>query len=390
VESLAAETEWLVLESYELTRHPEHVSTYMEMAGSLGQEARSVPAFLYCGRMQTGYASDDTTGAALRAGLEACRSSVTAASDPATAIGSPPESRPEETADRFRVPVIGELAPEALSLPMMTVLIAGLDAFNPCAFFVLLFLLSLLVHARNRGRMALVGGVFVFCSGLVYFLFMAAWLNVFLWIGELNWVTRIAGGIALLVGLINAKDFFWFQRGITLSIPAQAKPGLFQRMRGVLNTAALPALLLGTVTLALAANAYELLCTSGFPLVYTRILTLKALPTGTYYLYLALYNLVYVTPLLVIVGIVTWTLGARKLDERSGRTLKLVSGTMMLSLGVVLILAPHRLSDPLFAILIPVAAVSLAVLVILGERVVRGTRGSGLPGSGASPPTKQG
>ena len=57
--------------------------------------------------------------------------------------------------------------------------LAGLDAFNPCAFFVLLFLLSLLVHARDRRRMLLIGGVFVFFSGAIYFVFMAVWLNVF-------------------------------------------------------------------------------------------------------------------------------------------------------------------------------------------------------------------
>jgi hypothetical protein len=222
--------------------------------------------------------------------------------------------------------------------------LASLDAFNPCAFFVLLFLLSLMVHARGRGRMLLVGATFVVFSGLVYFLFMAAWLNLFLVVGGAAVVTTVAGLIALLIGGLNIKDYFLFKQGPTLSIPDQAKPGLFARMRGLIAADRLGTLLLGTATLALAANSYELLCTAGFPMVFTRTLTLQQLPASTYYGYLALYNLIYVLPLLAIVLAFTFTLGARKLSERQGRVLKLLSGVMMLSLGLVMLLAPDLLS----------------------------------------------
>jgi hypothetical protein len=98
---------------------------------------------------------------------------------------------------------------------VLTVVLAGLDAFNPCAFFVLLFLLSLLVHAHDRRRMLLIGGVFVFFSGLIYFVFMAAWLNVcFCWLGELRFMTLLAGLLAVSIGGLNVKDFFGlFGRG---------------------------------------------------------------------------------------------------------------------------------------------------------------------------------
>jgi ABC-type sugar transport system permease subunit len=93
----------------------------------------------------------------------------------------------------LELPLLGSVDPGTLSLPVLTVALASLDAFNPCAFFVLLFLLSLLVHARYRWRMLLIGGVFVFFSGLIYFVFMAAWLNVFLLVGELRIITLLAG-----------------------------------------------------------------------------------------------------------------------------------------------------------------------------------------------------
>ena len=123
-----------------------------------------------------------------------------------------------------------------------------------------------------------------------------------------------------------------------------------------------------TVLLGTAANFYELLCTAGFPMVYTRVLTLHGLPAGTHYLYLALYNLIYVIPLLVIVLVVTFAAGRRQLNEREGRLLKLLSGLMMLGLGLVLLLAPERLSSLWTAFALLGAAVALTALAVAVER----------------------
>jgi hypothetical protein len=251
-----------------------------------------------------------------------------------------------------------------MSLPLLTLVLAGLDAFNPCAFFILLFLLSLLVHARSRPRMLVIGGVFVLVSGLIYFLFMAAWLNVFLLAGRLRWITLVAALLAISFAVINIKDYFRFRSGVTLSIPDAARPGLFGRMRGLLNANSLPAMLTATVALAITANGYELLCTAGFPMVYTRVLTLNELGTSSYYLYLAFYNAVYVLPLIVIVGLFVATLGSRKLSEDEGRMLKLASGLMMLGLGGVLLVAPASLSHLETALAVPAVAL-LATAVIM-------------------------
>jgi thiol-disulfide isomerase/thioredoxin len=368
LDGLQDELPWLEVVALEVS-DPTHAATYQAFAEALGVEAAYVPAFFYCGTAFHGYGDDQTTGQHLRETLRACYERIVADSaEPTT--GEMQASMPPIT-----VPLLGAIEPQALSLPLMTVVLGGLDAFNPCAFFVLLFLLSLMIHARSRARMALVGGVFVLFSGLLYFLFMAAWLNLFLLIGHLGVVTLVAGAIAVLVGLLNVKDYVWLRRGPTLSIPEHAKPGLYQRTRRLIGAASLPAVLLGTVVLALAANSYELLCTAGFPLVFTRILTLHALSTPAYYLYLALYNLIYVLPLLAIVVLFVATLGGRKLKEEEGRVLKLLSGLMMLGLGLVLLVAPESLSQPLVALaVIGVALLLTALIVALGKLAARRTK----------------
>jgi hypothetical protein len=252
---------------------------------------------------------------------------------------------PARAAPAITLPLFGALDPAGLSLPVLTLVLAGLDAFNPCAFFVLLFLLSMMAHQKSRARMLAIGGVFVAISGLMYFAFMAAWLNVFQLFGHLAWVTLAAGALAVFVGAVNVKDFFAFEKGLTLSIPESRKPDIFRRTRAILAAENLPAMLAATVVLAIAANFYELLCTAGFPMVYTRLLTLAELSPAGRYAYLAAYNLVYVVPLAAIVAVFAGTLGARKLSEREGRLLKLLSGLMMLGLGALLLLAPERVSQ---------------------------------------------
>jgi len=372
VEGLEKELDWLVLHSYQLTSSQSNIERYIDMAGRLGREARSVPAFFICGRMLTGYDGADGIGAQLRALAELCWSAPVRHGGARAATGIEEPSRIAESTQTLSLPVFGSIDASSLSLPLFTLAIASLDAFNPCAFFVLLFLLSLMVHARSRSRMLLVGGTFVFFSGLVYFLFMAAWLNLFLVLGGAPWVTLIAGLMALIIGVINVKDFFLFRQGPSLSIPDGAKPGLFKRMRGLLGAENLGTMMIGTVTLALAANSYELLCTAGFPMVYTRVLTLNALSGWEYYGWMVAYNLIYVLPLLVIVLLFTFTLGARKLSDRQGRVLKLLSGTMMLGLGLVLLFAPDALNSLWMGagLLLLAAVVTMAAALFTREKRV--------------------
>ncbi|MCP5279034.1 MAG: hypothetical protein H6935_11825 [Thiobacillus sp.] len=336
VEALSGQHPWIRVHSLEISTSQANLRRYVDMAASLGQEARSVPAFIYCGHMHTGWHAVETSGADLVAGLGACREQAAQG----RLVTGPGLAEPP-----LRLPLLGELDTAKLSLPVLTVLIAAMDAFNPCAFFVLLFLLSLLAHQQDRRRMLVIGGVFVLFSGLMYFAFMAAWLGLFRVMGSLPWVTAGAGALAAVMGVVNVKDFFAFRQGVTLSIPESRKADIFRRGRAILAAGNFPAMLVATVLLAVAANFYELLCTAGFPMVYARLLTLHAPSGAGHFLYLALYNLVYVLPLLAIVLAFVGTMGARKLSEWEGRLLKLLSGLMMLGLGLLLLAAPERLGN---------------------------------------------
>jgi glutaredoxin len=238
---------------------------------------------------------------------------------------------------------LGTLSVDNLGLPLFTLALGLLDGFNPCAMWVLLFLLSMLVHLKDRSRMALIASVFVVVSGLVYYAFMAAWLNLFLAIGLTETVRLALASIAVFIGLVNLKDFVALGRGLSLSIPESAKPGLYARVRGVLNARSLWISLISVSVLAVVVNVFEALCTAGIPAIYTAVLTQQALSPSLHYSYLGLYILGYMADDALMVAAAVFALNSRKLSEKSGRALKLLSGLIMLALGLVMLFAPELL-----------------------------------------------
>ncbi len=350
---------WLTLHSYDLVDNPDNQKRFVTMAKQLQQPANSVPAFIFCGQMMIGYDRDETTGKELEKKLLACHQQK----------NTPQAQEQVKAQEHFNIPWLGNIHYQDFSLPVFTLLVAALDAFNPCAFFVLFFLLSLLVHLRSRARMLTIGCVFVLCSGVMYFLFMSAWLNLFLITKQLFYITAAAGLIAIVFGLINIKDYFFFKQGVSLSLSESSRAKLFTRIRGLTQSGNWATMIAATIILAIAANSYELLCTAGLPMVYTRVLTLNALTNTQYYLYLAFYNVIYIIPLLLIVMLFTLTLGSKKLSEQEGRLLKLLSGSMMLGLGSILLLKPEWLSNMLVSVGVISGAILLTLIVALFEKI---------------------
>jgi len=346
---------WLQRDSYQLME---------ALAEAQGVDFATTPTTAVGERAWFGY--NPTIAKEIEQAVQKCLGSGCIDLVAALISGEPPPTEPS-TAEPDPLPNL-PIDPQRYSLPLFTIMIGLLDSVNPCAFFVLLFLLGLMVHTHSRSRMFLVGGVFIFFSGLIYFLFMAAWLNLFLLAGQLPLLTTVAGLIALTIAGLNIKDHFLFHRGPSLSISETAKPHLFTRMRNLLKGDRLVPLLFGTTVLALVANSYELLCTAGFPMVYTRVLTLRNLPDWLYYAYLGLYNLAYVVPLLGIVILFSLTLGSHKLSEFEGRVLKLLSGMMMLVLGLILLIQPELLQDLLMVAGLLVAALLGTGLILLLEK----------------------
>lgn len=284
-----------------------------------------VPSFVINGQIIVGFDNAEHTGGVLSA-----------------LVDQTTRNTPKQF-DSVESPLFGKLSVSELGMPLFTLAIGLLDGFNPCAMWVLLFLLSFLVHLHDRKRMAVIAGTFVLVSGLIYYAFMAAWLNIFLFIGFSTAIRILLGTLALFMGGVNIKDAFAQKAEFSLSIPDSAKPGIYARMRATVAADQLYLSLTTVIALAVLVNFIELLCTAGFPAVYTAILVQQELDLISHYAYLGLYILGYIADDTLMVATAVIALGSQKLTEQAGRWLKLISGLVMFSLGGLLILYPEWL-----------------------------------------------
>ncbi len=310
-----------------------------------------VPALNVRGQLIIGYSDEVTTGQLIRSALRAKsihpptgsanESGSCDVQDDSLSCEAPKDYVPEPPPETFALDFWGHrINLDDIGLPIFTLAMGLLDGFNPCSLWVLILMISLLAPMQNRWRMLAIAGTFVLVEGIAYFIFMAAWLNLFLLIG-LSRASQIAIAlIAIGAGALNLKDFWWFGKGLSLSIPKSAKPGIYTRMRTILSAQNLSAAIIGAIILAILVQIVEFMCTSGFPALYTRILTLRQLDSLSYYGYLLLYNLAYMFDDIVILSIGVITLSQRRLQEKEGRWLKLLSGAVMVGLGLYLLINP--------------------------------------------------
>ncbi len=250
---------------------------------------------------------------------------------------------PLASKEQILIPMVGKINPYSISLPIFTIFLGLVDGINPCAMWVLMFLLTLLVNTHDRKRLLIVGTVFVFSSGGVYLLFMIAWLNIFTIFGMRQSATVIFAVIVILIGLINVKELFFFKRGISLMIPDRARPKIIIKIQNIIENPSILLSIAGTASLAFFVNLIELGCTIGLPAVYTKVLSYQNITVSAKYVYTVVYNITYTIPLFVIIILFAVTFGKYRIQEKHGRVLKGISGVLMLTLGMLLIVSPHLL-----------------------------------------------
>ena len=341
MEQLGRERPELAIVIRDVTREPEAMERLQALVRETGGVAR-VPATYVNGQLILGYSEEASTDKLIRSALAGGKvaatggEAATCEAEDSLACPSSGHAPPQED---FSVSLLGRtITLDDVGLPLFSIVLGLLDGFNPCSMWVLLLMISMLAPLNDRKRMLAIAGTFVLVQGIAYFAMMAAWLNFFLLIGLSRASQIVIALIAIFAGLVNLKDFFAFGRGFSLSIPDAAKPKIYSRMRGILHAPTYTAAIVGTIALALLVQVVEFMCTSGFPALFTRILTLRELDTSAYYGYMLLYNLAYMLDDIIVLGIGVTLLSRHRLQEKEGRVLKAIAGIVMIGLGIYLLL----------------------------------------------------
>lgn len=262
------------------------------------------------------------------------------------------EPGPQEKERRITLPIIGEISFDNMSPMILAIALGALDGFNACAMIALGFLLTVLVSTGIRERVFLIGGTFILVSGIMYFIFISAWLNLFLVLERINYITFIVGIIIIMFSVFLLKDYSHNIICRVCEVDPSKKDNifirfekrLFEKMQEISQAkTSLPLMLLGVAVVAAGVNLVELVCSLGFPLAFTKMLTTYNLNSSSYYFYLLIYILFYMIDDLIIFALAIWTLRITQVSEKYLKAIKLISGIVLLILGLIILFKPEIL-----------------------------------------------
>lgn len=359
----------LVVEQFEVWKDAANRTRFEQVARQHGVDASAVPTTIVRDRVWIGFTDpirDDlrrTVEAALRGqpvpkGLYGRSGDGTCSSDEVCTVPQEPDAVVE-------VPLLGQVNVGDKPMFVSTVVIGFVDGINPCSLWVISILLAIVIRTGSRRRVLAIGSVFLLVTAGMYAVYMAGIYSALTVIGYLDLIQLVVGVVAGVFGLIAVKDYFWFKRGVSLTIPDSSKPNLYRRMREVAGSRALLPALGATTVLAVGVSLLETPCTAGFPVLWTGLLASNHVGL----LGSAVLFVVYMVPFLLdemaVFAVAVLTMRATKVQEKHGRLLKLVAGTIMLALAGTVVLAPDVMEDVLGATLVFGAAAVVALLVHL-------------------------
>jgi len=307
----------------------------------------SVPLTLIGGKYVLGFDSVEITGETIREYVAECTTS--GCPDPEdilegrdVALGG--EAASEEEEFLVSLPFIGPLDLAGFSLPVLAVLLGLIDGFNPCAMWVLVYMIALLLELKDPKRMWLIVGIFLLSSGILYFLFMTAWLNAFLFLGYIRVITVIVGCAALGFGILNLKEYYDTKGALVCKVgDADEKQKTADKMKKVIN-AELTIFTVGSIiALAFAVNSIEFVCSAALPAVFTQVLSLAEISVFEYYAYILLYVIFFMLDDLIIFSLAAMALSKLTTTEKYVGISKILGGVILLLLGIMMLFFPDLL-----------------------------------------------
>lgn len=286
------------------------------------------PITIFGNQVFGGWECEETTGKAIELALQQC-----------LAEDCPAWTDPGDGDDEGKIvlPIFGEIDPADYSLPVLAVILGFVDGFNPCAMWVLVYLITIIATLRDRKRIWLIVGSFVLASGILYYLFMTAWLNVFLIVGYVKPVTTIIGLVALGGGILQMREFAETKGAIVCKVTDEdSRQKTMNRIQKIVSSPLTLGTIVGIVALAFAVNSVEFVCSAAIPAIFTHVLSLASLTTLQYYGYILLYVFIFMLDDLVIFGTAAFALTSN-LGDKYAKYTRPVGGTILIILGALLL-----------------------------------------------------
>ena len=249
------------------------------------------------------------------------------------------ESKKEENTE-YDIPLLGKIDAKEASIPLIAIILGFIDGFNPCALWILLFLINMLFNMKNRKKMWLLGTTFLVTSAFVYFLAMLG-LSVVLSFAAITWVRRIIALVAIIGGVLNLRSYLTAKEDGCHVVDEKKRKKYFTKIKALTAEQNLLIALIGIIALAASVNLVELACSAGFPTIFITILELNNIDGLMKIGYILIYILFFLIDDLAIFIIAMLTLKISGVTTKYSKLAHLVGGIIMIIIGLLLIFKPE-------------------------------------------------
>ncbi|MFA6322838.1 MAG: hypothetical protein WCX71_05225 [Candidatus Buchananbacteria bacterium] len=336
----------LQIRKMEVWYDTENASLMGEVGQKINAKNFGVPLTLVGTEAVIGYYNDEVTGQRIKDMVLACQKN--GCDDFVGNIidkknqAELEKQKPKEPADSslIYVPLVGTIDAAGLSLPVLTIVVGLLDGFNPCAMWILLFLISLLVGSQDRKRIWILGLTFILTGAISYYLIMAAWLNIFLFVGFIPIIRALVGIFAMGSGAYYIYKW-WQQKKTCEAIDDKKRGRIMQKIKDIVVSKSYILAVFGIIALSISINLIELVCSAGLPAIYTQVLSISHLSLASYYLYLLFYVFFFILNQLIVFFVAALALKAFALSSKYARLMNFIGGMVIFILGILLIFRPQ-------------------------------------------------
>ncbi len=251
----------------------------------------------------------------------------------------------KEAEETIKLPIIGEVAKSKISLPVAAIIIGFIDGFNPCAMWILIFLISMLLSIKDKKRRIGLGIIFLISSGIVYMLFMGAWLTIILSTIQIKMIQKLIGLVAIIGAIWNLYSYIKSKnQDVGCEVTDENKRRkMMMKIKKYVSEKSFIIAALGLIGLSFSVNLVEFACSAGWPVVFTELLALHNLDSLSYFINILIYIIFYMIDDIVVFIIAMLTLEVTGISNKYNKYSHLIGGILMLIIGLLMLFKPSIL-----------------------------------------------
>ncbi|UFX83016.1 hypothetical protein [Candidatus Absconditicoccus praedator] len=242
------------------------------------------------------------------------------------------------------LPFLGDINLYALSIPVLTIIAGLLDGFNPCALFILLFLLSILLGSGDKKKVIILGSTFIIASGIAYLGILSFLLFTVQSIPQhLRGTFQIMVGVlGIIFGISSLIKAFTEKTGCSV-MGEKRRKFFFDKIQKVIQQKSMILSIIGISLIAFIVNFLEMFCTVGIPITYVTILEAQGFGLITNILFLLGYVFFFLLDHFIIFGFAVATFSLIGISNKHKIWINILGGLLMLGLGITIIIKPELL-----------------------------------------------